>query len=218
MYYHYSLKPITLSELQDIDSSTTFTFNDFDNSGIKPGGLWLSDGTAWENLDHRIKQMYKYKVTLKSNSKLLTIDTAKDIESLRKYGYFKNSTTYKIKWNNNPKFRPTNEVFIELYNKKHALSDDYDGIIIKNYDKSKDDGTGWYRLIDINCACIWRPLKCIEEWTLISTPTATSRSTATPRPKTKTVKPKSLQKTETEIITTSVIPKQKTKKQSKSQK
>jgi hypothetical protein len=169
MYYHYSTKPLSLSDLQDIDTPTTFSFIDFD--GEKPGGVWLSDGIEWETKDHRINQMYKYKVTLKSNAKLLVIETVTDLQNVTKnYGFFKNRSTFLIKWNNNLKFRPSSEMFIEMYNKKQAMSDDYDGIVIKNYDKSKDDGAGWYRLIDINCACIWRPSKCIKEWTLEKSP------------------------------------------------
>ena len=59
----------------------------------------------------------------------------------------------------------------EFYKSKHAVSDDYDGIIITNYNKSKENGYGWYSLIDINCVCIWRPSKCIENFTLVTSPT-----------------------------------------------
>ena len=91
-----------------------------------------------------------------------------------------------IKWNHNKVIRPqeNNNTDVhskksnkkkfdlyEFYKSKHAVSDDYDGIIITNYNKSKENGYGWYSLIDINCACIWRPSKCIEKFTLVTSPT-----------------------------------------------
>ena len=228
-YYHYSIKPVNLQDLKDIDSvdfenlkENEFKFIDFD--GVKPGGLWLSQGNKWE---HKIPKntYYKYEVTFKKDiefvepdppikndepifafsnrtnttPRIVVIDTDVHVNRLTlKYYILKKPSSPFIKWNHNKVIRPqeNNNTDVhskksnkkkfdlyEFYKSKHAVSDDYDGIIITNYNKSKENGYGWYSLIDINCACIWRPSKCIEKFTLVTSPTDKARQ-QTARPQT----------------------------------
>ena len=152
-YYHYSKKPVNLQDLKDIDSvdfenlkENEFKFIDFD--GVKPGGLWLSQGNEWE---HKIPKntYYKYEVTFKKNieyvapdppikndepifafsnrtnttPRIVVIDTNIDVNRLTlKYYILKKPSRPFIKWNHNKVIRPQENNNTDVHSKKAIKS------------------------------------------------------------------------------------------------
>ena len=148
-------------------------------SSIKPFGLWLSKDTEWlEWMESEMPEWaesvkYIYKISIKKNANILRISSFKDLVNL--HNRYMN------------KYRIESETFKDVLYEPYSyeidwerVCSDYDGVVFTNYYKilekvnklSKNDKHyrtvfWWYKTLDVNSICIFRPSKTISKVELI---------------------------------------------------
>ncbi len=131
---------------------------------FKPRGLWLGYGDNWiQFATFRKKPKYNYKINFKKDINIITIENINQLKEFHdEYRIHDKAINYTlINW----------EKVCSLY----------DGIVFKNYDKIKMESYNlldtseksfkeylWYHMIDVDCACIFRPSKVISSFSLIN--------------------------------------------------
>ena len=144
MWLHVSKKPVKMP-LNDIDCKKQ-------TPGFKPTGLWLGAGNAWLNWmqsempEWNKEYKYMYKCYLKRNINMFHINTFSALKRFTaKYGIVSKFTV--IDW--------------------PRVCQDYDGIMVTNYNKILEPSVDklellWFRTYDIDSACIWKPSAVIS--------------------------------------------------------
>jgi hypothetical protein len=125
------------------------------NSWCKPNGLWIYYNDEWKQIFEG--REYIYKVTLKKNIKILKLDTLKKLLKFQK----KYRTKYIYEYQNHINWK--------------KVCKDYDAIfftkfyeVLKNLHKSVDEiefqKYEWYKYMDLNSACIFRPSLVVSKF------------------------------------------------------
>ena len=146
-WLHFSIKPIT--SIKETDKQNKF--------GLKPNGLWFSLDNDWKDwcskegfMEYDDNLTYTYELTL-DESQFYVIDSFEkllEFEAKYKFGRY-------INW-------------VEV-------SEDYDGLIFKNYHKIKKKlrledelfNSLWYYSIDVNGGVVWNP-SSVKEFVLLN--------------------------------------------------
>ncbi len=143
MYYHYTSAELFLESLEDRSCEQ-------DDGAFKPYGLWLSYNDEWKIWCEKerfrdFKTVNLYKIELEYDKLIVISNYTELIDFENKYKVFRTIT-----W--------------------EQVSEDYDGIIIKNYNEiinelrslNKVDDSLWFFTIDVNGGCIWNPRSIIS--------------------------------------------------------
>jgi hypothetical protein len=148
-YLHYTAFPIN-----------TFIDGVKQRNWMKPSGLWLSEGSQWQDwcdaegfATCNMNTCYIYSASI-CKDKLFVISSLDDLNTLHE--------KYEIK----------NKVHLHGGIDWKEVTKDYDGICFENYQEVKRDyfmnsnnfAQMWFLGVDISCACIWNPSSVITDW------------------------------------------------------
>lgn len=138
---------------------------------IRPNGLWLSVGNAWETytIANRLgtdSLRERYRVILEANTKLLTLSTKEEvIEFTRKYGRL---------WQDDiESFVPPLDGFSDVLPGSGCwidwpeVSKHYQGVFVAPYEIVPGDMIGWHQAWMCSCGCIWDYEAIKNTWRII---------------------------------------------------
>jgi hypothetical protein len=163
VWLHYSKK--------SIDNLLDDTYCERQILTYKPDGLWLSRDTAWKDWMERempewlSEVKYTYQVTFKKSARILKINNFDKLKRFNKKYIKENRETICF-----DKVCGENKSFFIDWKK---VCRDYDGIcflnvwkIINEYDSKMKWGSSlfWWKTLDIDSMCIWRPSKSVSRF------------------------------------------------------
>ena len=148
-YLHYSDTPII-----------TFIDGVKQENLMKPTGLWLSEGSQWQDwcdsegfATCNMNNCYIYSASI-NKDRLFVISSLDVLNTLHE------------------KYEKKNKFFANGYIDWKEVANDYDGICFENYYEVKKDyftnssdfGKTWFLAVDVSGACIWNPSSVVSEW------------------------------------------------------